>query len=97
MPLGDHQAVNRGMIPFHYNLQVSTSMKLYLDSKDLIAIFQNDDPCSVASFQEYLSGNGHELVVSSSTIIEISAPLAKPSSKTNVMALLNKLQQVPIR
>jgi len=71
-------------------------MKIYLDSKDLISIFQNGHPCSVAYFQEYLSEGSHELVVSSSTIIEISAPLSNPHSQTNVMALLNKLEEMPI-
>jgi len=71
-------------------------MKIYLDSKDVIDIFQNDHPCSASVFQKYVVEGGHEIVLSSYTIVEISAPLLDPFTHGNVMILLNELEKFPI-
>jgi len=71
-------------------------MKYYLDSKDLIDILQGKASCSAHDFSQYLLAGNHELVVSSYTIVEISAPLVQPETKSNVMSLLNQLETMPI-
>lgn len=71
-------------------------MKVYLDTKDLISILQAGHPCTTNQFAQYLLKHGYQLVVSSYTVMEISAPLLYPSSQTNVMKLLNDLTQIPI-
>lgn len=71
-------------------------MKAYLDAKDLINILQADNPCSADQLEETLNRGSHQLAVSCYTVTEISVPLALSSSKTNVMALLNRLEKMPI-
>jgi len=71
-------------------------MKVYLDTKDLIGILQMANPCTAKQFAQYLLQNGHQLAVSSYTIMEISAPLHHPSSQVNVMKILNDLTQMPM-
>lgn len=71
-------------------------MKVCLDAKDLISILQVGQPCTANQFAQYLIQHGCQLAVSSYTIMELSAPLLYPSSKTNVMKLLNDLAGLPI-
>lgn len=71
-------------------------MKIYLDSKDLINLLNNSGPIGVDDFEKALRSNGHELILSSSNVFEISAPLIK-KAHTNVMRLLNRLERLPIR
>ena len=71
-------------------------MNLYLDSKDLINVLQKDTPCPVDHLEEILHRGGHKLAVSFYTVYEISVPLLRATSKTNVMALLNRLERMPI-
>lgn len=71
-------------------------MKVFLDSKDLIDILQDDNPCSVDQLEDTLVRGRHQLAVSCYTVTEISVPLAHSSLKTNVMALLNRLERMPI-
>ena len=71
-------------------------MKIYLDAKDLINILQNRGPCKPDQLNESLRRGNHQLVLSFETVCEISAPLANPGAKTNVMTLLNCLEEMPI-
>jgi len=71
-------------------------MKLYLDTKDLIDILQEEASSSRDHLEESLRRGGHKLAVSFHTISEISVPLVRATSKTNVMALLNRLERMPI-
>ncbi len=71
-------------------------MKVYLDAKDLIEILQVGNPCTANQFAQCLMQHGHQLVVSSYSIMEISAPLLYSSSRTNVMKLLNDLAEIPM-
>jgi hypothetical protein len=71
-------------------------MRLYLDASDLINILQRNTPCTADYLEENLRQGGHQLAVSLHTVSEMSAPLAKTNSKTNVMALLNRLGKMPI-
>ena len=71
-------------------------MKLYLDAKDLINILQRATPCTADHLEESLRQGGHQLAASFHTVSEISVPLAHATSKTNVMALLNRLEKMPI-
>jgi len=71
-------------------------MKLYLDARDLINILQKATPCTVDHLEERLRRGGHKLTVSFHTISELSVPLVRATSKTNVMALLNRLERMPI-
>ena len=72
-------------------------MKIYLDTKDLINVFENSQPFSAEQLNEILRANGHELVLSFLSIIEISAPLLNRDAQTNVMRLLNSIEKFPIK
>lgn len=71
-------------------------MKLYLDARDLINILQKATPCTVDHLEESLRRGGHKLTVSFHTVSEMSVPIVRATSKTNVMALLNRLERIPI-
>jgi len=71
-------------------------MNLYLDARDLINVLQKADPCTADYFEENLRRGGHELTVSFHTVSELSVPLVTTTSRTNVMALLNRLERMPI-
>jgi len=71
-------------------------MKLYLDAKDLINILQKATPCTADHLEENLRRGGHKLTMSFYTVSEVSVPLVRATSKTNVMALLNRLEKMPI-
>ena len=71
-------------------------MKVYLDAKDLINIFQDATPFTSDQLEESLRHGCHQVVVSFHAVSELSLPLVKASSKTNVMALLNRLERMPI-
>ena len=70
-------------------------MLIYLDAKDLINIFENSNPCSADHFGKILREGDHKLVYSFLNIIEISEPLLHAKAKTNVMALLNRIEETP--
>lgn len=72
-------------------------MKIYLDTNTLIEIFENSNPCKPQDFDSLLRSNGHELILSSVNIFEISAPLLNKDTQTNVMFLLNRIEEMPIR
>lgn len=70
-------------------------MRIYLDSKDIIQLFEKSEPCTVEEFDEFLRTGNHELVFSFITIIEISEPLFHKNAKTNVMRLLGQIEKLP--
>lgn len=70
-------------------------MKIYLDAKDLIEILQSGKPCNADELNESLRRGNHQLALSFEVVCEISAPLAHPAAKTNVMTLLNCLDEMP--
>ncbi|MBU0480207.1 MAG: hypothetical protein KKG47_03780 [Proteobacteria bacterium] len=70
-------------------------MLIYLDSRDLINLFEKSNPCSPNDFDKILIGGGHKLVYSWLNIAEISEPLLHAKAKTNVMALLNRVEESP--
>jgi len=70
-------------------------MLIYLDSRDLIKLFEKSDPCSADDINKILVEGGHKLVYSFLNIAEISEPLLHSKAKTNVMALLNRIEQTP--
>jgi hypothetical protein len=72
-------------------------MLVYLDTKDLIDLFENSSPCTSDHFNKLLKANGHELVLSFLNVLEVSAPLLSHHSKTNVMRLLNTIESFPIK
>lgn len=71
-------------------------MKVYLDTKDLIDIFQNGNPYTADDLEKILRRGGHQLVISFYTICKISMPLSLSTPTTNVMALLNRFEQLPL-
>lgn len=71
-------------------------MHIYLDTKDLINILERSDPYTIDQLEYHLRQGGHKLVLSVYTVIELSAPLSHPTSKTNVMRLLNRLEKMPL-
>jgi len=70
-------------------------MLVYLDSKDIINIIQNSIYISKDDFKNLLIKGEHKLVYSFTTIMEISEPLLHQNAKTNVMRLLNHLEEFP--
>jgi hypothetical protein len=72
-------------------------MKFFLDTFDLIKIIENSKPYSAQDFEKELRINGHELIVSFTNILEISAPLLKKETTTNVMRRLNLLERMPLK
>ena len=70
-------------------------MLIYLDTKDLINIFEKYNPCSADQFDIILRQGDHKLVYSLLNIIEISEPLLYGNAKTNVMSLLNRIEETP--
>ena len=70
-------------------------MLIYLDAKDLINIFEKSNPCSADQFDTMLREGDHKLVYSLLNIIEIAEPLLHNNMKTNVMALLNRVEETP--
>ncbi len=70
-------------------------MLVYLDSRDLINLFEKSKPCSPDDFDKVLLEGGHKLVYSCLNIAEISEPLLHSNAKTNVMALLNRVERSP--
>jgi hypothetical protein len=71
-------------------------MKLYLDTRDLINILQKATPCTADHLEESLRRGDHKLAVSFHTVSEISVPIIRVTSKTNVMVLLNRLERMPL-
>lgn len=71
-------------------------MNLYLDTKDLIDFLQEEASCTRDHLEKSLRRGGHKLAVSFITISEMSVPLLRAIAKTNVMALLNRLERMPI-
>jgi hypothetical protein len=71
-------------------------MNLYLDTRDLINVLQKGEPCTADYLEENLRRGGHKLTVSFHTVSEMSMPLVRTTSRTNVMALLNRLERMPI-
>ena len=72
-------------------------MRVYLDTKDLINIFEKSCPCNTDQFHNLLRDKGHQLILSFVNIMEISAPLLISQAKTNVMRLLNRIEEMPIK
>jgi hypothetical protein len=81
-------------VPSYYWL--AASMKLYLDTRDLINILQRAIPCTVHCFENILRRGNHNLTISLHTVTELSVPILKATSRTNVMSLLNRLETLPI-
>lgn len=72
-------------------------MKIYLDTKDLIELFQKSSVSSIDMFEAKLRDSNHELILSLLSILELSAPLVHERAETNVMNLLNLIERMPIR
>ncbi len=71
-------------------------MRVYFDTKDLINILDGSNPCTADSLTHRLRQGGHELLISVYTVVELSEPLNHPASRTNVMGLLNYLEEMPL-
>ena len=70
-------------------------MRIYIDSKDIIKLLEQSDPCTAQEFGDILRKGNHELVFSYVTIMEISEPLLHKKASTNVMTLLNQIEKLP--
>ncbi|MGD9849920.1 MAG: hypothetical protein AB7T38_01505 [Nitrospirales bacterium] len=62
----------------------------------MINILERGEPCSTDQLDQKLRGGSHKLVLSFYIVAEIAAPLCLPTSKTNVMRLLNDLEKLPV-
>lgn len=71
-------------------------MKIYLDTKDLIELFQKSSASSIDMFEAKLRDSNHELILSLLSVLELSAPLLCERAETNVMNLLNRIERTPV-
>ncbi len=72
-------------------------IKIYPDSKDLIDLFEKSYPCSPDEFENELNINNAEIVLSSTNIEELSAPLSHSKKDANIMKTLIRIEKMPIR
>jgi hypothetical protein len=72
-------------------------IKIYPDSKDLIDLFEKSYPCSPDEFENELNINDAEIVLSSTNIEELSAPLSYSKKDANIMKTLIRIEKMPIR
>jgi len=70
-------------------------MLIFLDTKDLIDILENARPVSAQQLGDCLSYLDAQLALSFAVIAELAAPLTKRNASTNVMSLLNRLEELP--
>ena len=70
-------------------------MRIYLDTKDLINVLENSGPCTADDFENFLTRDGHHIVLSSMNVFELSKPLLHRNAKTNVMRLLIRIEKMP--
>ncbi len=72
-------------------------MLVYFDAKDLIGVFEHGKPYNADRFERVFRDGKHQLVLSFSNIREVSAPLLSRNATTNVMRLLNRIEELPVR
>lgn len=70
-------------------------MLIYLDSSDIISLFEKSIPVLKEEFCSFLLQGNHRLVLSIVTVLEISAPLLHNKAKSNVSLLLNQIEELP--
>jgi len=70
-------------------------MRIYLDSRDLIALIEKRSSEDIDRFEERLRKNGSVLVFSMHNIMECCAPLVRGGGNSSVMKTLNRLEQLP--
>ncbi len=70
-------------------------MLIYLDTRDLINLFERGEPISPSAFADRLASGEHKLVLSFYNIREISQPLFSGSATTVVTRVLNSIEEVP--
>lgn len=70
-------------------------MILFLDSKDLISLFEKQDDQTIGLVTDFLSRNKHFITYSMNTVMEVSAPLNITHTNTNVMQILNRMTKAP--
>jgi len=71
-------------------------VRILLDTSSLIDLIERSQPCSLDHFENDLRSRGDKLLLSTSNILEISAPLLHPNPRTNVMGVLTRLDRLPI-
>lgn len=70
-------------------------MLIYLDSKDIISLFEKSKPVSTEKFNSILLKGNHRLVLSIVTVLEVSAPLLHKNASSNISRLLNQIEKLP--
>ena len=74
----------------------SKAMKLLLDTHDLVRILERGDSCDLMEFADFLAASGHTLVVSTTVVKEIAAPLVERRDASEVFQTLRKLEDLPV-
>jgi hypothetical protein len=72
-------------------------MLVYLDTRDLIDLLEKGRPCTSEEFGSRLAAGEHQLVISFSSVRELSHPLFEPRANTIVTRLLNQIETFPLR
>jgi hypothetical protein len=70
-------------------------VRVYLDSRDLIALVEKSSSEEIAGFEEKLRRQGSNLIFSMHNIMEISAPLLAANPGSSVMRTLNRFERMP--
>lgn len=70
-------------------------MLIYLDTRDIISLFEKSKPVSTTEFNSILLKGNHRLVLSIVTVLEVSAPLLYKNAKSNICRLLSQIEKLP--
>jgi hypothetical protein len=71
-------------------------MRFLLDAKDLIDVVEHGRPIALADFDEYLRSRGHEIVLTTTNVRELAAPLATDGDFLKMRGLLQGLEALPV-
>jgi hypothetical protein len=72
-------------------------MRILPDAKDLINVVEHDKGVAFADLERYVQQGGHEVVLTSTNVLEPAAPLAHNDDFLEMRALLQKVERLPLR
>jgi hypothetical protein len=70
-------------------------MRILLDARDLINLFEHERPATVRAFDTYLRACEHQIVLSSTNVRELSSPLSAGVQFLQLRPILQSLEQPP--
>ncbi len=76
--------------------QTPLSLKILLDSKDLINVVEHDRPIKLDELRAYLHQHHSSIVLTFNNIRELAAPLAQGINPLRVRSLLQRVETLPV-